>query len=506
MRTFKLMGAVCLAALSQPAFAQDAQTLPADDETTGLAEIVVTARKSAENLQDVPVAVTAYTGDALAAQNSVKVEDIARLTPGFNAVVTKSAASSLYLTLRGQVQNDSLATVDPSVGIYVDEMYWARSYGVSMDLLDVSSVQVLKGPQGTLFGRNTTGGALLLSSNDPDYEDWSVSMRGSYASYDEISGAVIANAPLVAGKLAVRGAIQKFKRDGLLTDAGFLNNVGRRGGTKYNDRDALSWRLKAAYRPVDNLEVILSAESFEEHGNQYAQKLLYLYPGGPLANDLRLLGFTPADIDEYLRRNREDPDFISTNDVSNAEVKTMTYNGRLILDTGFGQLKAIGGYRRTKAHNALDLDGSVGARHFTDQNQDLDQWSGELQLTGSTANEAFDYAAGVSYLTEGGYDRAFSGTTFGIGPATTLLGIIDNDSWGVYGQGSWHITDTLSITGGLRYSEDIKRITINNRRATYAQAFSDNLFAGGVTCLTPTVGAPPTDALGNCVYSRSDKF
>jgi outer membrane receptor for monomeric catechols len=143
------------------------QTAPPDTSDAArrseLEDIVVNARKVAENLQDVPVAVTAFSGADLAAQNAQRVQDVARFTPGLVIRPGNASSTSLTIALRGQAQTDVLATLDPSVGTYVDGIYWARAYGLNGSLLDIQSVQVLKGPQGTLFGRNTTGGAMFPS-------------------------------------------------------------------------------------------------------------------------------------------------------------------------------------------------------------------------------------------------------------------------------------------------------------------------------------------------------
>jgi iron complex outermembrane recepter protein len=143
-----------------PAMAQEA----VEEEDVGLGEIIVTARKVAENLQDVPVAVTVFSGEDLEKQNIQKIENLANFTPGLRMVQAQSTPTAMTIALRGQVQTDILVTLDPSVGTYVDGVYWARAYGLNGNLLDINSVQVLKGPQGTLFGRNTTGGAILINS------------------------------------------------------------------------------------------------------------------------------------------------------------------------------------------------------------------------------------------------------------------------------------------------------------------------------------------------------
>ena len=156
--------AAALISAASPALAQD---------QIAIEEVVVTARKVAENLQDVPVAVTVFSGEQLESKNAVRVGDFALFTPGFKALAAATNATAFFLSARGQVQADTLATVDASVATYVDEMVWARSYGLNTNLLDVANVQMLKGPQGTLFGRNTTGGALLITTRDPSFDGFS---------------------------------------------------------------------------------------------------------------------------------------------------------------------------------------------------------------------------------------------------------------------------------------------------------------------------------------------
>jgi iron complex outermembrane receptor protein len=175
--------AMGVAGLAAPAFAQ-ATNPAAEEDTGGLGEIIVTARKVEENLQDVPVSITAFSGDDLQNQNIQRLQDVANFTPGLLMRQGSSTPSAVTITLRGQVQTDILATLDPSVGTYVDGVYWARAYGLNSDILDASSVQVLKGPQGTLFGRNTTGGALLINTNDPNLDDFGGRISATYGRFN----------------------------------------------------------------------------------------------------------------------------------------------------------------------------------------------------------------------------------------------------------------------------------------------------------------------------------
>ena len=172
-----LRASVCIsiaagvAVQAAPAMAQAAPAAPAEDKSNdyvGLEEIIVTGTtKRLENTLDVAASITAFSGDTLEAKNAVQMSDVATFTPGFNVTPAASNSTALTLAIRGQVQTDVLATLEPSVGTYVDELYWGRAYGLNANLLDVQSVQVLKGPQGTLFGRNTTGGALVINWADP---------------------------------------------------------------------------------------------------------------------------------------------------------------------------------------------------------------------------------------------------------------------------------------------------------------------------------------------------
>jgi Outer membrane receptor for ferrienterochelin and colicins len=149
-RMFTTVSLAAIGLSSSPALAQAAPDEA--PESRGLQEIVVTARKVAENLQDVPVAVTALSGDDLIDRNVQRVQDVANFTPGFSIRQGSNTPSALILTLRGQVQSDTLITLDPSVGTYVDGVYWARSYGLNGDFLDVESAQILKGRRGPCSG------------------------------------------------------------------------------------------------------------------------------------------------------------------------------------------------------------------------------------------------------------------------------------------------------------------------------------------------------------------
>lgn len=480
-------------AFAAPAIAQEA----AEEDAAGLTEIIVTARKVAENLQDVPVAVTAFTGDDLQNQNIQKVQDLANFTPGLAIRPGQSTPSAVTITLRGQVQTDILATLDPSVGTYVDGVYWSRAYGLNSDILDASSVQVLKGPQGTLFGRNTTGGALLINTNDPDLDEYGGKISASYGRFNELTLSAVSNLPIVEDKIAIRLAGQRFKRDGYTTNttasttALLGNTVVRRNfpgsqlGRKLDNRDRWNFRGKLLIKPTERLSLLFSGEYFDMEENP-SRQLVYAAPAfnaglasptNPTPNSTYSVSATAGTFVGIISGNppatatapglallnaqaatlAANPRTAANNEVSYALARTYTYGFTGALDTDWGEIKLILGQRKVNSAAGLDLEGSSYSVHFTEGQQELKQQSAELQFTGTAFADAVDFAAGAFVFHETGFDQSISVTVPALNPATShFYGKIDNDSIGVYGQASWRLTDALTFTGGLRYSVDDK--------------------------------------------------
>ncbi|HEY9092537.1 TonB-dependent receptor [Parasphingorhabdus sp.] len=446
-RLFAAVSIGAIAISAAPAFAQSSD----EDELDRNIIVVTGVTKQDANIQDVPITITAFSGEALEEQGIQMVGDVATFTPGFNMRVGSSNPTALVLSMRGQVQNDVIATLEPSVGVYLDEMYVARSYGMNSEMLDVSDLQVLKGPQGTLFGRNTSAGAVLIRTNDPQYDEISGMVKGTYGRFNERVGTAVLNLGF-NDSIAVRGAILYGKRDGYKTDV----NTGQ----KYEGRETLNGRVKVAFQPTDTLQILLSGEWYDgEIAGPTRQNLFY---------NLGLTGFDPAAADRAAMGG--DPDLVAITDPSTIpgapaqglqnKMKTETYMAKVSLETDFGEIKWINGYRKIKGSNLVDLDGSstVTGNHFTQGVQTLEQYSTELQLTGQGLNDALDYAVGITYFNESGFDSSRSSTNGDV-IWSGFKGTIDNDSMGMYAQASYHINDALSFTGGLRYSIDDKGIT-----------------------------------------------
>ncbi|MCW1384764.1 TonB-dependent receptor [Novosphingobium sp. KCTC 2891] len=525
-----LSGVAATAILMSAGVARAADAAPeqvATEDSGGLAEIIVTARKVSEKLQDVPVAVTAFSGAQLQAQNAVKVSEIAAFTPGFTTVEGSSNPTALLLSIRGQVQNDALATLEPSVGTYVDGIYIARSYGLNGDLLDIANVQVLKGPQGTLFGRNTSAGAVLIETNKPHLDKISGSVTATYGRFNEFDGTAVINLPLVVDKFAVRGAIKVRRRDGYMINAGT--------GQKFDNIDNVTGRVKALWQVADNISLLGSAEwySFKSKGPSRQARLVtgtaLTYEQLASTQFGAVAGIAPDNVAEALNQATHpdasqigalygDPRNVSLNDVPLTDTKTQSYGLTAQVDMGDATLKLIGGYRKITSSSNIDLDGTPYLILQTTGYQDLHQWSGEVQLTGKALDGKLDYATGATYFTEGGFDRSTSNNAVGFVPFLAFVGAlapagipagtyvpnttaryrgdIDNKSFGVYAQASYHVTDALTFTAGLRWSSDKKSLLTHNGNSLFNQT-------AYINCAIPAIATVADD---NCAAGRSDVF
>jgi len=525
-----------MATLVTPAFAQQA------DEGVVSDDIIVTARKVQERLQDVPVAISAFTGEQLTEKGAVNIADVGSLASGLSIRQNGSNTTAVFIALRGQVVNEVLATIEPSIGTYVDELYWSRAYGLNASLLDVTNVQVLKGPQGTLFGRNTTGGAIVVTSNDPNTDSFSGSADATYGRFNEAAANLVLNVPL-SQQIAVRGAFHISRRDGWATSVRQYNKATgladnnylapglgeiRPDGRKLRDLDELQGRAKVLFQASDTTKVILSGEWFRSRstpGRQLFYKVNLNDASDSVSANTPALAYA-----EYFRNHPSamgsdafDCAYAptagaATNCIDNirpfhhADDKTssQTYVAKIISETGLGQLKVIGGYRQIAVKTAFDVDGSAAPIHTTTLEQDLDSWSGEVQLTGRTLADRLSYAVGATYFGEKGFDLSYSGSTGfgGVGGVrqnrfTRNYGYIDNESVGVYGQATYKLTDQLGFTGGLRYSHDKKGIQIRSANVNLA-GVPTAILAGGDPCNAALSGVVTgATAANDCAVSRS---
>lgn len=481
--------AVLAMLLASPAVAQaapeqeaPASAGPSTGETdapitqSGLDDIIVTARRRQENAQNVPISISAFSGAQLQAQSAVRVTDIARLTP--NLVITPAGGSGpggVVIGIRGQVQTDTIATVDPSVGIYVDGVYWARANGANADLIDLERVEVLKGPQGTLFGRNTTGGALSITTGTPDPTKVSGLLQGRLGNFGQHDVAAVLNLPIVTDKVAVRIAGNK------LNNNGFNRNLTT--GARIGNQDSYTIRAKLLVKPVEDLTVIGSYEHFDVGQRARATRLLYSlpFPSSPeivaaLASGGCLRSFNPACPAAFVPGTRtasqyaNPPGFYDTYSGTDAReaVNTDTASVTVNYDLPFASLKYIGAYRELASDSgAYDYDGTPFVILQPRNQAAGESWSHELQLNGQAWSDRLDYTLGGFLFREDGTDGSTTIALPAINPNNPSItaGTATTRSYALFTQVSARMTDWLSFTGGLRYSEDRKALELRSTAA-----------------------------------------
>ncbi len=493
--TTALVSASLAWAVALPAAAQGA-----DEESYGLEEIVVTARKREENLQTTPLSITAFTGASLADQYIADVSQIAQATPNliFNsgaAISGTSSAASAYI--RGIGQIDFTLTTEPGVGTYVDGVYLSQSIGGVIHLLDVERIEVLRGPQGTLFGRNTIGGAINITSKLPD-EEFAGEVSVTAGRFDRIDTKININVPL-SDTLFTKFSAVTLKRDGFVRTPNLPGKLG--------DDDLQSGRIGIRWLASDSVEVNISADFTRERENGAPLILVAEFTGlpfppppnppafGQLHNIFVALGFLPGqnffgpgdvvDLDGPLV-NSTDVDVTSDTDIWGIA-------GTIDWDLGAVSVKSITSFRNMEARTGRDQDGTLAVIGQQIDQFDVDQFSEELQVSGTAWDGRMDWLLGAYHFEEDGFnidDVEFA-------PVRIISGAkIDNRSDAVFGQFTYDVTDDLSLTAGFRYTDERKRLIIDD---SYQFVLNSKFLSANIPFPPGPPVLPLSDADGNFV-------
>ena len=409
-------------------------------------EVIVTAEKRSESLQDLSQAVTALTAADVEDRQLTSFVDLSAIAPGVN--VAKNEGFKTVITIRG-IGNEANqnAIANPSVSYHLDGVYIASPFALQTDFLDLEQIEVLRGPQGTLFGQNSTGGAINVITMDPDFEEFSGTADLSIGQYKGVRARASINIPL-SDTLAARVSLLRNNREG------FTENVSN--GQDLDDADSLSARVKLLWQASDNVTVKLGAQLFDESVNGQAQKGIYdPTPGARrLAQDSR----------------------------SAYELTSEMYSATVEWDLPAFTVKSITSYQSDDIRVLRDNDRHdpttlppffLLQSYFDPETNDQTTTTQEFNLISSEpAFGKLDWVAGVFYLDtevdiaiterlDFGFDGTFDPFTVEdivtFGPADA--GFISNskperESMSVYGQGTLALTDTTRLIGGLRYTRD----------------------------------------------------
>lgn len=413
-------------------------------QTIALEEIVVTAQRREQDLQTVPVPVSAFSVEQLENRQISEGQDLERYVPSLKMTNNITQPTNLSPSMRGSLQQDaSLAVAESPFGIYVDDVYVGRLNGNNTRLADVERIEVLRGPQGTLYGRNTLAGALKFISKTPGDEMWLDASVG-YGNYEAYEASVSTGGPLsdtVSGSVA----LQFNGRDGYGTNVATGENIGEeknwagRVKLRYTGGENFDAIAHVSYADSRNDSNVMVNATTPTAGNaQYTTNSLVPTFGGFYDNNHPDQDYSGGGLLNIPNQPRGDTEQLIAS-------LTMSY------DFDQATLKSITALVNTKDYFATDFSGFGGIIGAIDT--DSDQWTQELQLTGTAFDDKMNYIVGAFYLNE----RANQDINwYFFGPTSRSIYDTGTDSYSVFGQADYAITDQLSVTAGLRWTRDEK--------------------------------------------------
>jgi outer membrane receptor protein involved in Fe transport len=512
-------GLMACSSFTVPAFAQDNDTVAAPDADEGV--IIVTATRRAQDIQDIPIAVTAVGQDQLDKQGVVNVQNLTQVSPSFSTSTAQIASGSVVLRIRGVGTTSNNIGFESAVGIFVDGAYQSRPGVALSEFVDIERVEVLRGPQGTLFGRNTSAGALNITTNKPDVTSFGGFANATYGNYDlmNVQGAV--NVPLVEDTLAVRLTGAYRQRDGdvdivdrngtLLGESGSVDQFLVRGQLGYESEGGVTARLIFDYSESENqccAAVELLADSTLE-GTITAL-------GGPSRAGMAAPTVATTPFDQAAAEEVMGNRIATASRLPLANVEQYGITGEFNFPIGDAvDLVLIGSYREFSSSENYDSDFSGLDIFDVDRlDVDIETFTAEARLQGEALGGSLNWLVGGFYSDEtiaseqdfslgADYDLLVGGIFGGaVGPApltlltgsspslTTATNLYSQsaESFSVFTHNSLELTEGLTATIGLRYSDETKTGGFN-QLATNNPA-SDGAFA------SVGAGAVPAPLIG----------
>ena len=417
------------------------------DGSTQVDEVIVTASRRETSLEKTPIAISAFGADALRDQKIDSIRDLAGLIPNLNVSRATIGYTTQTFSIRGIGEADPIQ--EPVVAVYVDDVYIPRQIGSMLDLNDVERIEVLRGPQGTLYGRNASGGALRVVTRDPN-NDYHVVGEVGLGTYDAVNARALVSGPIVRDELYGSLAYTHHSRGGVTEDPTLGHDVNRIALDQV--------RAKLRWTPIDKLDVVLTGDYLHDTSDTRSY-VPVTQPGG---------------FDPERSYSEQEP----LNDLNQGGVSlrsTYTVDPHL-------KLKYIGAYRGFN-QNPVDYENDGTAAliqknliHYNDQ-----YVTQELQVLGDIGR--FNYTGGFFYIHErffvnrDGYTRLGPLTTSPVS-ALEAHNTTATDSYAGYAEASWRITDRLTLTGGLRGTTETKTFVFNNQNLNLAGAVVAQSIAG----------------------------
>jgi len=433
-----------LSALTAPVFAQAApETAAATADENAAPEIIVTARRRSESLQNTPIAITAITTSQLENKATPNIGDLQGAAPNLLITQQNAGGASANLAIRGLTYADVEKSQEPTVGVVVDGVFIGTSTGQYLDFFDIAQIEVLRGPQGTLFGRNTIGGVINIQRTRPTGE-FGVKAELSYGSFNTFQARAVVNAPL-GDKLAVKGFYFHNQSDGYYRDAVTRK---RRGGVN-NDNFGGS----LLFTPSSDFNALLTVEKQVQHFDVVNSNIV---------NSSELFcSFEPAN-----ECNRNTTTDLYTVFNSPASSKYSAPAATLEMNATLGAIKvtSITGYRKSNEDQTQDFDASSIDLYYVHRVQDYYQFSQELRAAGKFSDR-FDYVVGAYYF-KSKYDLTQATRLFAFNPSISPDVADKNpqsvtgrtESVAFFGDFNWEFIDRFRLSFGGRWTEDKKQL------------------------------------------------
>lgn len=420
---------VALAFVANPVFAQNAAV--ADDANdAAIEEIVVTAQYRSESLQRVPAAISSVSGDDLAASGVSDLTGLSASVPGL--YLSSYSVLSPQVFIRGVGSNDDGITSEGAVGVYVDGVYAGRGSSALFDLFDLERVEVLRGPQGTLYGRNTNGGAIKIETSKPGSE-FKAAVELGYGNFDQKTLRGLVSGPLAENIFAkVSGSYKK--RDGWTRDAVT--------GRQLNDEDSLSLRGQIRIEPAERVDVTFSVDYARDRPTSTFKEVV----GGTL------FGYYDESTDP----------FVGSYDLVDAYLRRdiLGLSATVNWDVGIGTLTAVSGYRKTDIDYIEDYDSTPFPVVNIDSRQKARQFTQEIRLVSNEGENKFSWILGAFYLHDRGLgDDLFQFPFFGVDDLGTLART-RTSSIAAFGEAGYQLTPRIKLTLGGRFTHERKKFSV----------------------------------------------
>jgi iron complex outermembrane receptor protein len=378
----------------------------------------------------------AMTGADIEKKGIADITDLRTLVPSLAVTPHPNSATTARVFIRGIGNNDDQITVDPSVAIYLDGIYIARNQGLSAEVAEVQRIEVLRGPQGSLYGRNATGGAINYITRAPELGEFSAKQTLAVGNYNQFRSRTRVNIP-VGAKLAVELGYLHSQKDG------FVDNPGT-GVDRWGDQRRDAYRAAILFQPTDALQLRYTYDRSDINDTPVFMVAAPFYPrkaDRPTAGSSFVRNLMPND--------------------ATSQGHNLTISWEVADDV---TLKSLTGYRKlSSVTNQNYLTGVIGPFPLilTGFDQKQDQWSEEVQLVGSALDRRLDYVLGAYYFDENGESADYSAITGR--PRVDRIATIHNRAYALYGQATLRpaFVEGLYLTGGLRWSRDEREATLD---------------------------------------------